>query len=444
MSNLSEEIKQTNLSSGANSEETGYLISNGVYIDSVEKVIETIEWLSQKKDVSICEIADFVNEQSYTQIYIDTYGKPSSVEPIEHKAYLWVDTGYVNTKNQPIFISLVPCEDGYVGHYTGTSWFLYGLVKKYYSRNMRQINDNMKRFESKYERKTASRTKPHLIELFEPSTIVKPDFEQSPWFTNIYEDKSVMQEPSFSELVDEVKSIILTRSWKEDNGLARYLADVGKRIYYLVNKQKTEYYIMNKTKDVIVNIGLLSKFGGDIHVLYKVNIGKETYLAANIITSKADYISNDFSLEHANTAIKPITFFDDNEQHFHATIDEFDLNYRNLSHILVERLDRFPENFRALSTENLAVKVIEAIKLGLILNERDSNYIKPMYSTTNNKISWLMPLHLNKGMDETPELVMVIRKAGIFYEVKTVLPFDNELHDKLVNLSLYQSSWYGV
>lgn len=40
-----------------------------------------------------------------------------------------------------------------------------------------------------------------------------------------------------------------------------------------------------------------------------------------------------------------------------------------------------------------------------------------------------------------PELVMVVRRSGDFYEIKTILSYDDELKDRITALSLYSKLW---
>lgn len=79
--------------------------------------------------------------------------------------YLWLDTGYVNSKGNAIFISLIK-QDGYDIEYKG-SWvgdyqFLANSICKYNSRHINTINDNRIRFKAKYEKRVSKREKQHI------------------------------------------------------------------------------------------------------------------------------------------------------------------------------------------------------------------------------------------------------------------------------------------
>jgi hypothetical protein len=166
----------------------------------------------------------------------------------------------------------------------------------------------------------------------------------------------------------------------------------------------------------------------------------ETYVAYRIMESKADYLENGFTKEQILKEIRPVNFFDD-EEYFSATFDDFDVNHRSLQHIIEERRERFPENVQSLSSNTIATKINNALELGLKMQQRDRNYAKPIYSTKTKSISWLMPLHINAELMEEPELVLVIRKNKEFYEVKTIIPYDDEMKDRITALSLYNGLW---
>jgi hypothetical protein len=163
-------------------------------------------------------------------------------------------------------------------------------------------------------------------------------------------------------------------------------------------------------------------------------------MAYKIMESKSDYLENGFSKEQILKDIRPINFFDE-ETYFTASIDDFDINHRSLQHIIEERRERFPENVRSLSSNTIATKLNNALELGLKMQKRDRNYAKPIYSTKTKSISWLMPLHINNELMEEPELVLVVRRNKEFYEVKTIIPYDDELKDRITALSLYNGMW---
>ncbi len=163
-------------------------------------------------------------------------------------------------------------------------------------------------------------------------------------------------------------------------------------------------------------------------------------MAYKIIEGKNDRINECFTHEQAQQEIKPITFFD-SKNYFEATLEQFDINYKALNHIIDDRRERFPDEIKDIAEDSLAVKIQNALTLGLKMQQRDRTYIKPIYSARINDISWVIPLHIFKSMTEEPELVLVVYKADLFWEIKTVLPYNDEVKDRIINLALYQQMW---
>ena len=138
--------------------------------------------------------------------------------------------------------------------------------------------------------------------------------------------------------------------------------------------------------------------------------------------------------------IKPINFFD-GEEVFEATIDDFDINTKSLTHIINERRSRFPESIQNIPDDNLAARVKNALELGLKLAARDKTYVKASFSGKYRGIAWMMPLHINSSFADEPELVLVVNKQGEFFEIKTILPYDDEVMDRITAMTLYSKLW---
>ena len=103
--------------------------------------------------------------------------------------------------------------------------------------------------------------------------------------------------------------------------------------------------------------------------------------------------------------------------------------------------ERFPDDVQKESAEFLFKKIQEALERGLKMQMRDHSYAKLTYSGKDGEISWLLPLHIQRDFAKEPELVMAIRKQGEYYEVKTILPYDDMLKDKITAMELYGKLW---
>ena len=176
-------------------------------------------------------------------------------------------------------------------------------------------------------------------------------------------------------------------------------------------------------------------------VLYRYYEKYKTYIAERVIESKQDYLNYGFTKEQSMMQIEPISFFDEKEEVFNPKKEDFDINQNCLIHIIQERRERFPESIRSQSDSKIAGQIMNALERGIKMQRRDRSFAKASYSGKSGTISWFMPLHIDAPLSEDPELVMVVRRSGDFYEIKTILSYDDELKDRITALSLYSKLW---
>lgn len=433
-------------------------ISANIIIDSADETIIRLRQFSKISSLNMDDVVDFIKTEANTYFYLD---EKMNIKEEGDKGikYLWLDTGLEGPK--PIFLSLLHQDGYFVGHYIGDWKFLSGNIAAYFPSNTRMINENVRKFEAKYNKRIEKRERKHLTEKYvslipqveivsEGSQMALAKSMASNGIKTIRvhssepeaEDKTKeVYEPTVpTELTHNVADLLMINNWKSIEGLDRYLKVIGSRIGQLIEQNKTEYFILNNIKSAVVNTGLLNQFGADIYILYRLNVTYKMYSAYKILESKMEYLENGFTKEQISQEIIPISFFDD-EEYFSATIDDFDVNHRSLLHIIEERRERFPENVRALSSNTIAMKINNALELGLKMQKRDRNYAKPSYSSKTKSISWMMPLHINRELTEEPELVLVIRKNKEFYEIKTIIAYDDDMKDRITALSLYNGLW---
>ena len=422
-------------------------INNQILIDSVEHVLTGLNNQTAFRDIDINDVVEFIRKEENTVFFLnDKLEITRNMAP--DSVYLWVDTGFISRYGHPLFISMISRDGYFSGHYVGDSKFLSEKAIEFYPRNRNVIHRNETVFNEKYKKLTANRKTSSLNEKYkdkiEPISTVNcrktSDIareSRTVKHTNEYWEK----EPS--ELVKDLEGILMFNSWSSIRGLDRYIKILGCRLAQLIEQGKNEYFVLNQLQSAIINTGLLDRYGEDIYLMYKKHVGFGFYVPDKIVESKKDYISEGFAKDKSDvvSSLKPIDFFDEGQRTFDADIGDIDLTSRALGHMIEERKDRFPENIRAMSDASIAVKIKSALELGLKLQKRDGSYAKPGYSGASKTISWMLPLHINRDLNDTPELVLVLRKVDQFYEVKTILPYDDELKDKLIDLSLYGRSW---
>ena len=440
-------------------------IDRNIVIDNLEEMLKILEKECGFNDIDINDIVEFVQGEKSTKFYFDDAmnGKDEKSRDIR---YLWLDTGFEDSRGNPIFISLLNHSGYYSGHFIGSSYYLSKRIYQYYPENERTVIDNEKAFKEKYKRKIEGRAVKNLIEKYKNKVAINANptkakvndrlgkfFASDDALGADYDDAKTTtsnDERAFrsywtsepSDLVKDIAGMLMINNWKSINGLDRYIKIVGARIAQLIEQKKSDYFLLNNIKSAVVNTGLLDKFGSDIYMIYRKHISYGIYVPHKFVDSKREYIYDGFIKDKSeNVSLLPITFFNDGEIPFRATIDDFDITPRALYHIIEERKHRFPENVREMSDAALATKINNALDLGLKMQLRDSSFAKPSYSTLTGTISWMIPLHINREFTEEPELVLVLRKAGEFYEIKTILPYDDETKDKMTDLSLYGRLW---
>ena len=421
-------------------------INNQILIDSVEHVLIGLNNQTAFRNIDINDVVEFIRNEENTVFFLnDKLEITRNMAP--DSVYLWVDTGFISRYGHPLFISMISRDGYFSGHYVGDSKFLSEKAIEFYPRNRNVIHRNETVFNEKYKKLTANRKTSSLNEKYkdkiEPIATVncRKTSDIARESRTVKHTNDWEKEPS--ELVKDLEGILMFNSWSSIRGLDRYIKILGCRLAQLIEQGKNEYFVLNQLQSAIINTGLLDRYGEDIYLMYKKHVGFGFYVPDKIVESKKDYISEGFAKDKSDvvSSLKPIDFFDEGQRTFDADIGDIDLTSRALGHMIEERKDRFPENIRAMSDASIAVKIKSALELGLKLQKRDGSYAKPGYSGASKTISWMLPLHINRDLNDTPELVLVLRKVDQFYEVKTILPYDDELKDKLIDLSLYGRSW---
>lgn len=341
----------------------------------------------------------------------------------------WLDTGKKTSTGGPIMISLVKQDGYYGGYYVGTPCYLVNRMCDKNPRQARTLRANLCKFNDKYKN-------------FNVTTEGKGDEAETSNILHLKENSRKSNCASGkSNVTEEIYQQLLFPDWKSKSGLDRFIKIIGTRIKQLHERKQTEFYVSNKIQSVVVNTGMLNRFGSDILVFYRFNMKYQTYVAECVIHGKQDYLNNDFSREQASTEIEPICFFDKGTELFNPSMDDFDLNQNCLIHIIQERKSRFPESIQNQSDIKIVGQLMKALERGVKMQHRDHTFAKASYSGKSGEVSWYMPLHIDAALNEKPELVMAIRKNGVFYEVKTILPFDEEIEDRITALSLYNRIW---
>ena len=342
--------------------------------------------------------------------------------------YLWIQLPVLSAYGNPLFLSMRKGVKNFHGDLLGESSFLTYLALKNYGGELKeQVAMNLANFEKELDN---SIDNTQCLGGETNAAPVKIDPESS---TKLYVS---------NELVNEIKDTLLIDNWETMEGFRRLLLVTGARANYYVKNKKTDYYIINKLASIVVNTGLLNKYGQCIKVMYRWHAKAENYLPYKVIDSKAAYIDNDFTIADANRDLKPIVFLDEDSMPFSTDICHYDGSFKSLSHCTDDaRRDRFPESVRDISDLYLTQKIQQELNMGLAIHRCGNSYAKPIYKSKENEIHWLLPLHVNVDISESPELVMVISERKGFYDIRTILPYNAEIRDWVRGVQPYCNLW---
>lgn len=251
----------------------------------------------------------------------------------------------------------------------------------------------------------------------------------------------------FSDLYSR---LLIKTNWELENScLKNYIFLLVNRINSMMEKGKdvSKYIIWNSDHSkALVNSALLDIFGNnilftcDLHKSSKVML---SFTKLHLVDSKLVLCSCGFDRADLAREVECVPFYDKSvsELIFDADINDFDLgNWNRLSHCVVDRRYRFPDNWCNCSVETLCQDVTHAIELGIKLSKYDTSYVKPFYSIKNDKIQFIIPYHVGNNFQGNPELGIVVSKTDYgLWQVMTILDYG----DALINirgLSLYSNS----
>ncbi len=409
------------------------ILKENLIVTNIEKVKEMVE-RQYHMEFNESQVTEFLNQEVSTVFYLDDELKMVQ-EP--QGSIAWVDTGYTDINGEPVFISLKNYGGIYEGYFVGTGRFLMNGMRNRNMKNGTKILSNWERFNKEYDSSICNRSIKHL-----DICVIREKVDMTSETESVRE-KSTEKREQQTSILDEIYNNLKYPTWKSKAGFDRYLKIIGHRLSELVRVGKNEYFIENTSRiGAVVNTGLIDNFGDDYYLYYKAHFdvnNVRTYKLDAIVTGKRFYHENGF--EGERFVVKPISFFEGEDRCLKASLEQLDITNRNLNHILLERQDRFPEVWNNMSDSKKADYIKSALSAGLKIQARDSSYAKAIYSTESKGISWLLPLYVMNDFPQNPELVLVIRQVGGFYEVKTILPYDEEVMDRITAVYLYREMW---
>ena len=419
-------------------------LNDYLLIEDMDKVISEIEYKS-KQAVDKEKVLAFIQEQNNTIFYLD---KNIGIVKNKNEAiYAWIDCGYrIPESGIPIFISLIKekKEKIFKGYFVGTAPYFRDRYKRGKKRTViNRIEINLQKFNNYYTKIISTREIPFLIG---PKKIVAMPTSMNTnnsgfVIRNIQKESgeiqmTIKQESTVEQIANEIFHRSIIKIWNTPEGVQQYLKVIASRIKTLIKEKKEEFYQSNHKDMVIINSGILDPFGQDYYLCYQKE--DSVFNVVGIVKDKSFYCQ--YAFEQPKD-LKMIQFFDEDNKEFKPNEIPVQCSYMNRVHIIEERIQRFPEKWQTKSALDLAESLHKAIDFGIKMQEKNPFFAKAYYSAKKQSISWVLPYHLDRDINEEPELVIVIARCKYAYEVKTVLKFDEHVKERMKITSLYQNVW---
>ncbi|MCQ2274484.1 MAG: DUF3825 domain-containing protein [Bacteroidales bacterium] len=190
----------------------------------------------------------------------------------------------------------------------------------------------------------------------------------------------------------------------------------------------------------LFNTNLIDKFGHDLMIVGEVmkSGGKSYLINLQMISSKLTLKRMQF----VEPDPQPPQFFSDvNEIVFHCDWD-IDNSIERYEHIIESRIERFPEKYRELSTDELGNKLDNAIDFARRIAQRNYKFIVPMYYPEKKRIQLLMPIYLESVYASRPDFALVLHPniEETIYSPKTILGLDEVYQDARL-IAKPEESW---
>ena len=243
------------------------------------------------------------------------------------------------------------------------------------------------------------------------------------FLSKLVDDKTIIEEPwEYKNRTDPTFRFPILKS---------YLQFELERLFYEHEELHYEdkiVYNRDKTK-IIFNTNLIDKFGHDLIIAGDVlNIGGKEYVA-NLDMRPRKLNLKKMGFDNFDP-IPPQFFKDVNEIVFHCDW-EIDCNVEQYEHIIEDRIDRFPSKYRTLSTDELGLKLDNAIDFAKRIAQRNYKFIIPMYYPSAKRIQLLMPMYLECSYTSHPDFALILtpHSEERIYTPETILGLDEVYQD---------------
>lgn len=391
-------------------------LKQGTFLKELYRVIEG----AAEALPSSHELREIANEAPV--IYLNTNGYPQDRDgaPVTETMakFIAFNTGYQTIEGKDVY-GLFEKKDN--GGFVGVNWNTMDEIRTYAS---------MQKFQ---------------LKSFKIGKFYFKDLDDCNTFLEDLAQKTIDEDWSYKKKPSKISAPIL-RS---------YIQTLFSKLEKEQESGESDKIIRSKDgSHIIFNTNLLDRFFNDEYIIAEVKkIGntEEVYINPVRISkdSGSELIKYGFS---RNVTPKPPKFFDNvNEVVFHPEY-YIEKSYDSLTHIIEQRIDRFPENQKGKSADSLASKLYNAIDYALAIAQRNYKYIVPIYYPRFDTISFIMPIFLERSYKKRPDFALVLQnippvlndKGEVieegYYVARTILDLEDGYQDARV-IAKPDESW---
>ncbi|MBO7626739.1 MAG: DUF3825 domain-containing protein [Paludibacteraceae bacterium] len=249
--------------------------------------------------------------------------------------------------------------------------------------------------------------------------------------------KSKMDGEAFLE---EIAASTIPETWTFKNKpssinhpiLKSYLENIFKRLKYEYQDGKPNKLVYsNNGKYLLFNSNLLDKFFHEVLIVvevHKIGDGESILMNPRRVRNRSQLMKMDFDRD---VHVEQPSFFEKVEEVVFQDSWLIDRDYDTFSHIIEDRLARFPLDMQKEPTEQLSRKLDDAISFAVAIAKRNYKFVVPMYRPQDNKIQLLMPIYLKGSYSSMPDFALILTpdKEHQLYSPETILPLDAVYQD---------------
>lgn len=240
--------------------------------------------------------------------------------------------------------------------------------------------------------------------------------------------------------LEEIAASTIPETWSFKNKpsainhpiLKSYLENIFKRLKCEMKDGKENKLVFSKNqKWVLFNSNLLDKFFHEVLIVAevrKMHDGETIFMNPRRVRNRTQLMNMGFDRDVL--AVQP-SFFENVEEVIFQPSWLIDRDYDTFSHIIEDRLARFPLDMQKEPSELLSRKLDDAISFAVAIAQRNYKFIVPMYRPQENKIQLLMPIYLKGSYSSMPDFALILTpdKDHQMYSPETILPLDAVYQD---------------